>query len=36
MNNLKSAWGLVRDVLDRTTIYLPIILTAAVALRTSQ
>jgi lipopolysaccharide export system protein LptC len=34
MNNLKSAWGRVRDVLDRATIYLPIILTAAVALGT--
>ena len=34
MNNLKSAWGLVHDVLDRATIYLPIILTAAVALGT--
>lgn len=34
MNNLKSAWSLVRDVLDRATIYLPIILAAAVALGT--
>lgn len=34
MNNVKSAWGLVRGVLDRATIYLPIILTAAVALGT--
>ena len=34
MNNLKSVWGRVRDVLDRATIYLPIILTAAVALGT--
>ena len=31
MNNVKRAWGLVRNVLDRATIYLPIILTAAVA-----
>ena len=34
MNNVKRAWGMVRDVLDRATIYLPIILTAAVALGT--
>jgi lipopolysaccharide export system protein LptC len=34
MNKLKSAWSLVRDVLDRATIYLPIIVTAAVALGT--
>lgn len=34
MNNAKRAWGMVRGVLDRTTIYLPIILTAAVALGT--
>ncbi|RQO53585.1 LPS export ABC transporter periplasmic protein LptC [Variovorax sp. KBW07] len=31
---MKRAWNLVRDVLDRATIYLPIILTAAVALGT--
>jgi lipopolysaccharide export system protein LptC len=34
MNNAKRAWGVVRNVLDRSTIYLPIILTAAVALST--
>jgi lipopolysaccharide export system protein LptC len=34
MNNVKRAWSMVRGVLDRTTIYLPIILTAAVALGT--
>ena len=34
MSNVKRAWGMVRDVLDRATIYLPIILTAAVALGT--
>jgi lipopolysaccharide export system protein LptC len=34
MNNVKRAWSMVRDALDRTTIYLPIILTAAVALGT--
>ncbi|MGJ7612993.1 MULTISPECIES: LPS export ABC transporter periplasmic protein LptC [unclassified Variovorax] len=34
MSNVKRAWGLVRDALDRTTIYLPIILTACVALGT--
>jgi lipopolysaccharide export system protein LptC len=33
-SKLKSAWSLVRDVLDRATIYLPIIVTAAVALGT--
>jgi lipopolysaccharide export system protein LptC len=31
---MKGAWNLLRDVLDRATIYLPIILTAAVALGT--
>lgn len=31
---MKQAWKLLRDVLDRVTIYLPIILTAAVALGT--
>ena len=31
---MKRAWNLLRDVLDRATIYLPIILTAAVALGT--
>ena len=34
MSGMKGAWGMVRDVLDRATIYLPIILTAAVALGT--
>ena len=34
MSNVKRAWGMVRGVLDRATIYLPIILTAAVALGT--
>jgi lipopolysaccharide export system protein LptC len=34
MNNVKRAWSMVRNALDRTTIYLPIILTAAVALGT--
>lgn len=34
MNDVKRAWNLVRGVLDRATIYLPIILTAAVALGT--
>lgn len=31
---MKSAWSLVRDGLDRVTIYLPLILTAALALGT--
>ncbi|MET3392979.1 MULTISPECIES: LPS export ABC transporter periplasmic protein LptC [Variovorax] len=34
MSGVKRAWGMVRDGLDRATIYLPIILTAAVALGT--
>ncbi|SEJ94758.1 lipopolysaccharide export system protein LptC [Variovorax sp. OK605] len=34
MSTAKRAWGMARDVIDRTTIYLPIILTAAVALGT--
>ncbi len=34
MSNVKRVWGLARDVLDRATIYLPIILTACVALGT--
>ncbi len=34
MTDIKRAWNLVRVVLDRATIYLPIILTAAVALGT--
>ena len=34
MSGMKRAWGMVRDGLDRATIYLPIILTAAVALGT--
>ncbi len=34
MNSVKRTWGMARGVLDRATIYLPIILTAAVALGT--
>lgn len=34
MTDIKRAWNLVRDALDRATIYLPIILTATVALGT--
>ena len=31
---MKSAWSLLRDGFDRVTIYLPLILTAALALGT--
>ncbi|MGJ7527159.1 LPS export ABC transporter periplasmic protein LptC [Variovorax sp. GB1P17] len=34
MNDIKRVWDQVRNVLDRATIYLPIILTATVALGT--